>query len=231
MPDNNQYNYRGQGGGQRRPSDPNARRNSPYAAGGRPQGRPPYAQQGRPPYAQQGRPVNRNPNQRPSNNRNNRKKRKNESSSAIGAAVKGIIAILITLLIVIIVIMVFAKNLFSASETTTKKTGSVTSTVYVPPKETKTATEKATTKKTAHGKKDKDEEEDEDESENVQTITCTGPVYLHPEPSSSSANLLTVPSGAEVKFYRNENGWYYISYDGKEGYAWGNYFTAPAETE
>ena len=52
-------------------------------------------------------------------------------------------------------------------------------------------------------------------------------VYLHPEPSSSSENLSTLPAGAQVEVYGSSNyGWYYVKYDDQVGYAWGTYFTA-----
>lgn len=167
---------------------------------------------------------------RPQNQRRNNNKSRGQEASAIGATVKGIIAVLITFLIVAIVIMVFAKSLFMSGDTAPKKTGvSTTPTIFVP-EETKTATEKVTTKGTKKSKTETEEEEEEEEEKgDSQTITCTGAVYLHPQPTSSSANLLTIPAGAEVKFYRNENGWYYVDYNGTEGYAWNTFFTKPAE--
>ena len=165
--------------------------------------------------------------QRPVSNRQGvRKSRKQmEREASIKQTVKGIIAIMITLLIVVVVIMLFWKNLFTKTETGTKATGTITSTDYVAP-ETKTVTEREETKKNTKKKTTKAEEEEE-EDENVQMIKCTGAVLLHPEPSSSSATLDTSPAGVEVKFYRNENNWFFVEYNGTEGYAWGNYFTAP----
>ncbi len=149
----------------------------------------------------------------------------------MSSAVKGIIAIMLTFLIVIVVIMLFWKNLFTNQEIGTKATGTITSTDYVmPPAETETATQRPETSKSTKKKTSKtEEEEEEEEDSNVQTIKCTGAVLLHPEPSSSSSTLDTIPAGAEVKFIRNENNWYYVEYNDKEGYAWGNYFTAPVE--
>lgn len=145
----------------------------------------------------------------------------------MASAVKGIIAIMLTFLIVIIVIMLFWKNLFPAVKADPTATGTITSTEYIPP-ETKTVTEREETSKAAKKKTTKAEEEDEDD-ENTQTIKCTGAVLLHPEPSSNSATIDTIPAGVDVKFIRNENNWFYVEYNGKEGYAWGNYFTAPVE--
>jgi hypothetical protein len=174
----------------------------------------------------QGRP-DRQGARRPSPNRQGqrRSRKQQENDAQISSAVKGIIAIMLTLLIVVVVIMLFWKSLFTGAEKGTLATGTITSTEYVGP-ETKTATEREDTKKPAKkktSKKDDDDEEDED----TQKITCTGAVFLHPEPSSSSANLDTIPGGVEVTFIRNENNWYYVEYNGQKGYAWGNYFTAP----
>ena len=157
--------------------------------------------------------------------RKSRKQREREA--ALRSAVKGIIAILLTFLIVIVVIMLFWKNLFSGNTTGTTATGTITSTQYVGP-ETKTATEREDTTKGSKKKTSKEEEEEKEE-EDTQTIKCTGAVLLHPEPSSSSATIDTIPAGVDVTFIRNENNWYYVEYNGKEGYAWGNYFTAPVE--
>ena len=104
-----------------------------------------------------------------------------ESSTWLTPTVKGIIAILLTVLVVAIVIMIFAKTLFVNTNTTPKKTGTITSTEYIPPK------------------------------------------------TSSSENLLTIPSGATCKYYLNENGWYYVEYNGTKGYAWQTFFSTPPQ--
>ena len=57
-----------------------------------------------------------------------------EGSTWLTPTVKGIIAILLTVLVVAIVIMIFAKTLFVNTNTTPKKTGTITSTEYIPPK-------------------------------------------------------------------------------------------------
>ena len=165
----------------------------------------------------QGRP-DRQGARRPSPNRQGarRTRKQQENDAQISAAVKGIIAIMLTLLIVVVVIMLFWKSLF---------TGTITSTQYHGP-ETKTATEREGSKKSTKKKTSKKQDDDE-EDEDTQKITCTGAVLLHPEPSSSSATLDTIPGGVEVTFIRNENNWFYVEYNGQEGYAWGNYFTAP----
>lgn len=154
------------------------------------------------------------------------------SSTWLTPTVKGIIAILITLLVVIIVVMIFAKSLFINTNTTPKKTGTITSTEYVPPKTTTTTEAPEETKKT---KKTTEEDEDPysgDDSESgdaVGDIQCISAVYLHPQPTSSSENLLTIPSGATCKYYRNENGWYYVEYNGTKGYAWQTFFSTPPQ--
>ena len=150
--------------------------------------------------------------------------------NSISPTVKGIIAIMLTLLVVIIVIMLFVKSLFINDSSKPKKTGTMTSTEYIPTETTTTTEAPAETK----AKKATDEEEDEEkedpysqEGDAVGDITCTGAVYLHPEPNSSSANLTTIPSGAVCKYYKNENGWYYVEYQGQKGYAWKDFFSAP----
>lgn len=135
---------------------------------------------------------------------------------------------MLTFLIVIVVIMLFWKNLFTGNETGSKTTGTITTpTTYIAP-ETKTVTEREETKKTTKKKPvDSDGDDGGYDDESTQTIRCTGAVFLHPEPSSSSATITTIPAGVDVKFFRNENNWYYVEYNGHEGYAWGNYFTNP----
>ncbi|SFC36158.1 SH3 domain-containing protein [Ruminococcus albus] len=174
----------------------------------------------------QGRP-DRQGARRPSPNRQGarRSRKQQENDAQISAAVKGIIAIMLTLLIVVVVIMLFWKSLFTGAEKGPVATGTITSTEYHAP-ETKTATEREDNKKSTKKKTSKKRDEDEDD-EDTQKITCTGAVLLHPEPSSSSATLDTIPQGVEVTFIRNENNWFYVEYNGQEGYAWGNYFTAP----
>ena len=149
--------------------------------------------------------------------------------NSISPTVKGIIAIMLTLLVVIIVIMLFVKSLFINDSSKPKKTGTMTSTEYIPTETTTTTEAPAETKKkkTTEDEADVDPYSPDQEGEAVGEITCTGAVYLHPEPNSSSANLTTIPSGAVCKFYKNENGWYYVDYNGQKGYAWKDFFTAP----
>lgn len=148
------------------------------------------------------------------------------ANNGLSSTVKGIIAIMLTLLVVVIVIMIFAKNLFINDNTTPKKTGVITSTEYIPPATTTTEETTTTTKKST---KKTEEEDDPYEGEDDQqgTVNCISAVYLHPEPTSSSENLLTIPAGAECKYFRNDNGWYYVEYNGTQGYAWNTFFSAP----
>ena len=126
-----------------------------------------------------------------------------ESSTWLTPAVKGIIAILLTVLVVAIVIMIFAKTLYVNTNTSPKKTGTITSTEYIPPKTTTTSEEpqktSKKTKKTAEPDEDPYDGDDDDNGDAVGDIQCISAVYLHPQPTSSSENLLTIPSGATCK--------------------------------
>lgn len=150
-----------------------------------------------------------------------------ENSFDFMQTVKGLIAVLITILVVVVFVMLFAKSLFDSSSTTPVKTGKLTSQeyTYVP-----TTTNEEVTATTTQKKKKKTTAEEEEPSvslpEGLDTsiagnYSVTAAVYLHPEPSSSSENLLTLPAGATVKVYGSTNyGWYYLEYDGQYGYAW-----------
>ena len=152
--------------------------------------------------------------------------RKYHIMGSISPTVKGIIAIMLTLLVVIIVIMIFVKSLFINDDSKPKKTGTITSTEYIPTQTTTTTTQEETKKKKTTVD-DEDEDPYSNEGDAIGDITCTGAVYLHPEPSSKSENLATIPSGTVCKFYREENGWYYVDYNGQKGYAWKDFFSAP----
>ena len=155
-----------------------------------------------------------------------------ESSTWLTPTVKGIIAILLTVLVVAIVIMIFAKTLFVNTNTTPKKTGTITSTEYIPPKTTTSEKPQETSKKSKKTTEPDEDPYDGDKDDNgdaVGDIQCISAVYLHPQPTSSSENLLTIPSGATCKYYRNENGWYYVEYNGTKGYAWQTFFSTPPQ--
>lgn len=174
---------------------------------------------------------NRNKNQK--NNQRPRQTQQSSADNSLSSTVKGIIAIMLTLLVVIIVIMIFAKSLFVNDNTTPKKTGTITSTEYIPPETTTTYEVVTEAEKSTSDKKDEEYtdpyRQETDESDYVE-ITCVSAVYLHPQPTSSSENLLTIPSGAVCKFFRDENGWYYVEYNGTQGYAWNSFFSAPPTT-
>lgn len=149
--------------------------------------------------------------------------------------VKGIIAVFITILVVAIIVMLFARSLFvSDSASAEVKTGRLTTVEYEYQEPAKGDEVKVTTTKKKSKKKTTTEEEEPDvalpEGLDVSVAgdyTVTNSVYLHPEPNSSSANLLTLPTGAEVKVYGSTNyGWYYLEYDGQFGYAWSQGYLA-----
>ena len=176
-------------------------------------------------------PQNRNQNYNQAPNRNKNNQQEVKSPNGLSPTIKGIIAIMLTMLIVVIIIMIFAKTLFMNNSSEPKKTGTITSTEYIAPVTTTTEAPVTSmnTKKTTTKAKDEDPYDGTDDGDGVE-ITCTGAVYLHPEASSSSATLLTIPSGATCTFYKNENGWYYVEYNGTKGYAWQTFFTAPVTT-
>ncbi|MGN1133498.1 MAG: SH3 domain-containing protein, partial [Oscillospiraceae bacterium] len=72
---------------------------------------------------------------------------------------------------------------------------------------------------------DSDETEESEDDANAETKTVISAVYLHPEPNSSSENLMVLPVGAECKVFRNENGWLYLEYNGQKGYAYYTFFS------
>lgn len=169
-----------------------------------------------------------------SKNKKTKNHNQKQVNSGLSPAVKGTIAIMLTLLVVIIVVMIFAKTLFIGhnNDSEPKKTGAITSTEYIPPVTTKETTQK--TEKTSETADSDDEYEDPYINDSgadgaSSEITCTSAVYLHPQPTSKSENLATIPKGAKVKFFRNENGWYYVEYNGQKGYAWQTFFTAPQQ--
>ena len=84
-------------------------------------------------------------------------------------------------------------------------------------------------KKTTEPDEDPYDGDKDDNGDAVGDIQCISAVYLHPQPTSSSENLLTIPSGATCKYYRNENGWYYVEYNGTKGYAWQTFFSTPPQ--
>ncbi len=159
------------------------------------------------------------------------KNKKNTSSNDLPSSVKGTIAVMVTTLIVVIITMLFARSLFiSNASDTERKTGWLTSTQ---PLETTASTTTTTTQAQSQTQAEGDDESEADSDEsgdesaldgNVTIMTVVSAVYLHPEPTSASENLLVIPQGATVRVYRNENGWLYLDYDGQQGYAYYTFF-------
>lgn len=156
-------------------------------------------------------------------------KKKTAAASALPQAVKGIIAVMMTVLAVVIITMLFAKSLFfTSASSVNKKTGRLTETSYVSVAQTQTQPVAETVKKTTTSKNDEDPYQTNKVSENLgdaTSMTVVSAVYLHPEPTSKSENLLVIPQGATVKVYRNENGWLYLDYNGQMGYAYESFFS------
>lgn len=149
--------------------------------------------------------------------------------------IKGIIAVFITILVVVVIVMLFAKSLFVSDPKAASKvkTGHITSTEYTyvattTDEEVAVTTEKKKKKKTTTTEEEPAVSLPEGLDTSVAgTYSVTNAVYLHPEPNSSSANLLTLPAGATVKVYGSANyGWYYLEYDGQYGYAWSSGYLA-----
>lgn len=152
----------------------------------------------------------------------------------LSPAIKGIIAILIALILVALVILLFAKVLFLHEPNQEAKTGTITSTAATGTTPVTTTglhqRQSHSTKETIKYNDNAKKTETGDGKTAVTKIKCISPVLVHPQPNSSSANLTTVPLNAQVDFIRDENGWYYITYNGITGYAWGQFFETPNVT-
>lgn len=160
-----------------------------------------------------------------------------ETGYEVASTLKGIIAVFITILIVVVIIMLFARSLFVTNAEINKnvKTGHLTETAYVSvdPNATLPNQEEVVATETTKKKKKKTTTTEASvalpeglDTSNAGDYIVNDAVYLHPEPSSSSAELVTLNKGDEVKVYGNSNyGWYYLEYKGQMGYAWGTYFT------
>ena len=107
-----------------------------------------------------------------------------ENSTWLTPTVKGIIAILLTVLVVAIVIMIFAKTLFVNTNTTPKKTGTITSTEYIPPKTTTTSEKPQETSKKSKKATEPDEDpydgDKDDNGDAVGDIQFISTHSLHP---------------------------------------------------
>ena len=160
-----------------------------------------------------------------------------ETGFEVASTIKGIIAVFITILIVVVIVMLFAKSLFVTNTEVNKnvKTGHLTETAYVSvdPNATLPNQEEVVATETTKKKKKKSTTTEASvalpeglDTSNAGTYVVNDAVYLHPEPNSSSTELVTLNKGDEVKVYGNSNyGWYYLEYKGQMGYAWGTYFT------
>ncbi len=159
------------------------------------------------------------------------KKKENEEST-LPTAVKGTIAVMLTVMVVVIITMLFAKSLFiSSADSEPKKTGSITSTeyVFVTTQATVEVTE-TTSATTTKSTEDPYQSDNTDSLGEYTVMTVNSAVYLHPEPSSKSDNLLVIPTGASCKVYSNESGWLYLDYNGQLGYAYYTFFTGTLPT-
>lgn len=217
------------------------RNNNPNRSARQPERRQRPAAQGRPVQqsrpAQQPRPAAQSRRQAPKSRQRPApapRQQYEEDTLDLSAAIKGIIAVFLTILIVVIIVMLFAKSLFVSEQELAKnvKTGHLTETEYVfIEQQTQLNEEVVTTKKAKKKTTTAEEDEDLDLPEGLDTsvageYTVNDAVWLHPEPSSTSANLTIIPYGAEVKVYGNSNyGWFYLDYNGQVGYAWSSYFT------
>lgn len=155
-----------------------------------------------------------------------------EKEPLLSPTVKGIIGILVSLTFVAVIIMLFSKVLFLHEPNQDIKTGTIT--VTSPTGTTAVTTtglnkrqSRETKKTTRYNDNGKNTGDEGDGNTPVTKIKCISPVLVHPKPNSSSENLTTVPLNAQVDFIRDENGWYYITYNGITGYAWGQFFEAP----
>lgn len=144
---------------------------------------------------------------------------------------KGIIAVMSTVLIVVIISMLFARSLFMTSASEEIKTGRLTA---PPTFVTTTTTLNTTTRKTTTTttlSKLTDPYQSELMQSGISEMTVKSAVYLHPEPNSSSKNLMVLPQGARVTAYAVVNyNWIYVEYMGNVGYAYGDFFTGDKPT-
>ncbi len=163
-----------------------------------------------------------------------------EVTETAGSTVKGIIAVAITCFIVCVIVIMFSNSLFvsDAELQKTAKTGHLTETAFevIEPKKQlrdEVVTTKATKKKKTTTVEEEDEPETEENTEIPEGLDTSvagdyyvnSPVYLHPIADANSANLATLQTGEEIKVLGQSFGWYYLSYNGQKGYAWGTFFT------
>ncbi len=166
------------------------------------------------------------------NDRNDRSRGQN-GSGGLPSAVKGAIGMMATTLVVVIITMLFAKSLFiSNAASSNGKTGRITNApTYSVSTSSKISIRTTHTTTTKHNE---DDPYQTSESGSVSggealgeatAMTVISAVYLHPQPTSKSENLLVIPVGAICKVYRNEGGWLYLDYNGQMGYAYYTFFS------
>lgn len=152
-------------------------------------------------------------------------KKKSTFVDSLPVAFKGIIGVMLTILVVIVITMLFAKSLFiSNTSGQAKKTGKMTRTEYVSVATTTTTTESKSTTTTTTDDEYEDPYQTGDIFGDTTEMKVISAVYLHPEPTSKSENLMVIPVGATVKVFKNENGWLYLDYNGNIGYAYETFF-------
>lgn len=149
--------------------------------------------------------------------------------------VKGVIAVMLTFMVVVIVLMFTARSMFILQGNEYKEevpTGQVTSTqptVYegggTEPAEEEDDSGKKKRTASPNAKDNEDGATTTTKLSGTTQYRCISAVYLHPEPSAESENLLVIPQGAVVEVQKDEYGWYYLDYNGQIGWAYGTFFT------
>ena len=157
-----------------------------------------------------------------------------EDDKNFATTVKGVIAVMLTFMLVVIVLMFTARSMFVLEGNEYKEdiaSGRVTSTqptVYEGADTTVAQEDDASSKKkrtASPNAKDNDDSTTTTKLSGTTQYRCISAVYLHPQPSAESENLLVIPQGAVVDVQKDEYGWYYLDYNGTVGWAYGTFFT------
>ncbi|MBO6141539.1 MAG: SH3 domain-containing protein [Ruminococcus sp.] len=154
-----------------------------------------------------------------------------EDDKNFATTVKGVIAVMITFMCVVIVLMFTARSMFILQGNEYHEdvpTGIVTSTqptVYEGGGTTAAEEDSSGKKKRTASPNAKDNDDGQGTTTSKLTGTtqyrCVSAVYLHPQPSADSENLLVIPQGAVVDVQKDENDWLYLDYNGTIGWAYG----------
>ncbi len=147
--------------------------------------------------------------------------------------VKGLIAIMITALLVVMITLLFAKSLFVSNATSTRETGRLTAPPNYTTISTTTTSMTTTTTTTTTTKAFNDDpyKQEEPEQTGQTQMIVKSAVWLHPQPNSSSENILVIPKDAQVTAFSITNGnWIEVEYNGHRGYAYGDFFTGDRPT-